>query len=91
MVKAIFHESRDSAVARSIAKIATARGMQLSRYRTGNLMKACGLSSLQPPKHAYKQVKQEHVEIPNHLNREFDVTSPDQVWCGDVSVPQKAA
>ena len=85
MVKSIFHESRDSAGARTIADIATTRGMELSRYRAGNLMKDCGLSSLQPPKHAYKQAKQEHVEIPNHLNREFDVTSPDQVWCGDVT------
>ena len=85
MVKSIFHESRDSAGARSIADMATARGMQLSRYRAGNLMKSCGLTSIQPPKHAYKQAHHEHVEIPNHLNREFDVTSPDQVWCGDVT------
>jgi len=39
MVKAIFHESKDSAGARTIAKIATTRGMELSRYRTSNLMK----------------------------------------------------
>ena len=85
MVKAIFHESNDSAGARTIAQIATTRGIALSRYRAGSLMKACGLESCQQPKHAYKKAKQEHAEIPNHLNREFDVSAPDQVWCGDVT------
>jgi len=48
-------------------------------------MEQCQLVSCQQPKHAYKKAKQAHVEIPNHLNREFDVTAPDQVWCGDVT------
>ncbi len=61
MVKTIFQESRHSAGARTIADVSTTRGLELSRYRAGNLMKACGLSSLQPPKHAYKQAKQEHI------------------------------
>jgi len=26
----------------------------------------------------------EHVEIPSHLDRQFVVTTPNQVWCGDV-------
>ena len=25
------------------------------------------------------------MEIENHLNREFAVTEPNQVWCGDVT------
>ena len=85
MVKAIFHESNDSAGARTIASIATDRGTTLSRYRAGRLMKQAQLVSTQPPKHAYKKAKQEHVEIPNYLNRAFDVSAPDQVWCGDVT------
>ena len=85
MVKTIFHESRGSAGARTIANIATARGMELSRYRAANLMKACNIQSFQPPKHAYKRVEQEHVEIPNHLKRMFAVSAPDQVLCGDVT------
>ncbi len=48
-------------------------------------MKDCQLYSCQQPKHAYKKVKQEHIEVPNHLNRQFDVANPNQVWCGDVS------
>jgi len=85
MVKSIFNESNGSAGARTIADIATSRGLALSRYRAGRLMKACQLVSCQQPRHRYKKATQEHVEIPNHLNREFDVAVPDQVWCGDVT------
>lgn len=41
--------------------------------------------SCQPPKHAYKKAHQEHVAIPNLLDRQFAVTAPNQVWCGDVT------
>ncbi len=79
VVKSIFNESNGSAGARTIATIATERGTALSRYRARGLMKRCQLVSCQQPKHAYKKAKQEHLKIPNHLNREFDVATPDQV------------
>jgi len=85
VVKAIHSESNCSAGARTIARIATDRGMPLSRYRASRLMKQCQLESGQQPKHRYKTAKQEHVVIPNHLNRQFDVSAPNQVWCGDVT------
>jgi len=85
LVTSIFRESNGSAGARTIAGIATDRGTGLSRYRAGRLMKQCQLVSCQQPKHAYKKAKQEHIEIPNHLDRQFDVTAPNQVWCGDVT------
>lgn len=85
MVKSIFAESHGSAGARSIAIIATDRDLPLSRYRAGRLMKHCQLYSCQQPAHASKKATQEHVAIPNHLDRDFDVTAPDQVWCGDVT------
>ena len=85
MVKSIFHESNGSAGARTVSIVATSRGMALSRYRAGRLMKRCHLMNCQQPKHAYKKAKQAHIQIPNHLNRQFNVTAPDQVWCGDVS------
>ncbi len=43
-------------------------------------MKELGLVSCQPPKHAYKKAHQEHVAIPNLLDRQFAVTAPNQVW-----------
>ena len=85
MIKSIFAESNGSAGARTIAEISTQRGMKLSRYRAGRLMKACQLTSCQQPKHAYRKAKQEHIAIPNHLDRQFNVSVPDQVWCGDVT------
>jgi putative transposase len=47
-------------------------------------MKDLGLVSCQLPKHAYKKAARPHAAIPNTLNRQFDVITPNQVWCGDV-------
>ncbi|WP_152557222.1 IS3 family transposase [Photobacterium sanctipauli] len=84
-VKAAHRISNGSAGARTIAGIVTAKGMPLSRYRAGKLMKKLGLVSCQLPKHAYKKVTQEHVEVANKLDRQFAVTEPNQAWCGDVT------
>jgi len=85
IVKAIHAESNGSAGARTISTIATSRDYPLSRYRAGKLMKAQHLVSCQLPKHAYKKATQEHVSISNQLNREFNVSCPNEVWCGDVT------
>jgi putative transposase len=85
MVKSIYSESNGSAGARTIASISTQRGLPLSRYRSGRLMKQLELTSCQLPGHAYRKATQEHIAIPNHLAREFNVDKPNQVWCGDVT------
>jgi putative transposase len=82
-VRLIHRESNGSAGVRTIAGILSTRGFALSRYRAGRLMKT--LACCQIPKHAYKKATREHVEIPNLLNRQFAVTQPTQVWCGDVT------
>lgn len=43
------------------------------------------LVSKQPGSHAYKKATVERPDIPNVLNREFDVETPNQVWCGDIT------
>ena len=48
-------------------------------------MKSMNLVSSQLPKHAYKKATQEHVAIPNLLDRQFLVAAPNEVWCGDVT------
>jgi putative transposase len=48
-------------------------------------MKRLGLVSCQLRKHAYRKAAQEHVEIKNHLHREFAVAEPNRVWCGAVT------
>ncbi len=84
-VRRAYELSNGSAGARTIADIVTARGIPLSRYRASKFMKELNLVSCQRPKHAYKKTQQEHVHIPNRLNRQFAVTEPNQVWCGDVT------
>ena len=81
--------SHGSAGGRSIATMATRRGYQMGRWLAGRLMKELGLVSCQQPTHRYKRGGHEHVAIPNYLERQFAVTEPNQVWCGDVtySVP----
>ena len=77
-----------SAGARTISDIISndePHDFTLSRYRAGKFMNALGLFSCQLPKHAYKKAMQKHVDIPNLLDRQFAVTAPNQVWCGDVS------
>lgn len=84
-VRRAYELSNGSAGARTIADIVTARGIPLSRYRASKFMKELDLVSYQRPKHTYKKTQQEHVHIPNRLNRQFAVTEPNQVWCGDVT------
>jgi putative transposase len=84
-VRAVHAESNGSAGARTIADMVTARGTSLSRYRAGKLMKKLELVSCQIPKHSYKKADQEHVAVPNKLDRQFTVSKPNQVWCGDVT------
>jgi putative transposase len=50
----------------------------------GNIMKKLDLVKCQLSQHAYKKAAQEHVAIPYTLDRQFAVTEPDLVWCGDV-------
>ena len=57
----------------------------MGRWLAGRLMKELGLVGCQQPTHRYKRGGHEHVAIPNHLERQFAVTEPNQVWCGDVT------
>lgn len=81
-----WNTSGGSAGARSIASIVTRdSGVKMGRWLAGKLMTELGIASCQIPAHKYKRGGNEHVEIPNHLDRQFTVTAPDQVWCGDVT------
>lgn len=77
--------SNGSAGARTIADIVTNQGVNLSRYRATKLMRTLGLVSCQVPRHRYRKASQEHIEVPNHLGRQFAVTAPNEVWAGDVT------
>lgn len=85
-VKEAWNASGGSAGARSIASIVTnSLGIKLGRWLAGKLMKELNITSCQMPAHKYKRGGSEHVEILNLLDRQFAVTKPNQVWCGDVT------
>ena len=48
-------------------------GEQIGRFKVRGLMRELELVSKQPGSHAYKQATVERPDIPNILNREFDV------------------
>jgi putative transposase len=83
-VRAVFKVSNGSAGSRSIANMVTTNGFPLSRFRARSIMKKLGLRSSQPSAPKYKKTNNEHLAVPNTLNREFDVKNPNQIWCGDV-------
>ncbi len=85
LVKAAHKVSNGSAGARTVATIVTQSGTPLSRYRAGRRMKLLGLESTQMPSHKYKKAEQPHVDIPNLLDREFDVQQPNTAWSGDIT------
>ena len=60
-------------------------GEQIGRFKVRSLMRELELVSKQPGSHAYKKATVERPDIPNILNREFDVPTPDHVWCGDIT------
>ena len=84
-VERIFVESRGSAGSRTIKRLLADDGIHAGRFLISRLMASSGLVSRQPGPHKYKQVGVERLDIPNYLDREFDVDRPDQVWCGDIT------
>jgi putative transposase len=85
-VKRIHELSNGSAGARTIATISTTEGiLAMSRYVAGKRMHELGLRSCQMPVHRYKPTGDEHLNIPNTLNRDFTMDAPNEVWCGDVT------
>lgn len=84
-VRAAHAESNGSAGSRTVADIVTSRGIALSRYRAGRIMARLGLESSQPSAPKFKRADNEHLAVPNRLNRRFNVARPNEVWCGDIT------
>ena len=60
-------------------------GEQIGRFKVRGLMRELGLISKLQGSYAYKKAMVERPDIPNALNREFDVSEPNKVWCGDIT------
>lgn len=84
-VNELFTHGRSAAGSRSIVSMMQEDGEQIGRFKVRGLMRELELVSKQPGSHAYNQAMVERPDIPNILNREFDVLAPNQVWCGDIT------
>jgi len=84
-VNRIFRKSRSSAGSRMITTMLNEEGVVIGRFKVRRLMSELGLICKQPGPHAYKQATVERPDIPNRLNRKFNVSHPDQAWCGDIT------
>jgi putative transposase len=84
-VSELFTQSRSAAGSRSIMLMMKEDGLQIGRFKVRRLMREMNLISKQPGFHAYKKATIERPDIPNVLDREFAVVSPNKVWCGDIT------
>ena len=84
-VVAIHQASRGAAGSRTISGQLKVAGESVGRFKARSLMREADLVSKQQKQHRYRVATEESAIAPNHLNRHFNVTSPNQVWCGDVT------
>jgi putative transposase len=84
-VNQAFKISRSAAGSRTIKTMLNEQGTEIGRFKVRRLMAEIGLICKQPGPHAYKQATVERLDIPNVLDRQFDVDDVNQVWCGDIS------
>ena len=81
-----FHlQSRGSAGARTLSAALRVQGVAVGRFLAGRLMKEARLFSSQCRKHRYRKADGESAIAANTLDRQFTVSGPNQVWCGDVT------
>ena len=84
-VKQVFRISRGSAGSRTIKTKLNEQGVAIGRFKVSRLMAESDLVCKQPGPHAYKQATVERPDIPNVLDRQFNVDHANQAWCGDIS------
>ncbi|MNN04324.1 Integrase core domain protein [compost metagenome] len=77
--------SRESAGARMISESLKAQAIKAGRYLVGKLMAEANLTSRQRRRHQYRSKGVEAFVAKNLLERNFEPTTINQVWCGDVT------
>jgi putative transposase len=81
----LFKLSRGSAGSRTLRTQLEGFDYHLGLYKIRRMMRELELMSCQPGPHSYKKAKQPHHNIPNILDRNFDVAAPNLFWCGDIT------
>lgn len=80
-----FNKSRGSAGSRTLKGLLAKMDIHIGRFKVRRLMSELNLICKQPGPHAYKNAVAERPDIPNRLDRNFDVKQPNEVWCGDIT------
>ena len=76
----LFNESRGAAGSRTLRDQMNLAGFSIGRFKVRSLMREAGLRSGQPGPSPYKKHGQARVDIPNLLDRQFDVPAPNRVY-----------
>lgn len=84
-VNRVFTAARSGLGSSGIHDTQTNEGIIAGRYLIRRLMKESGLICKQHGPYKYTRATIEHIDIPNRLNRQFDVQQPNKVWCGDIT------
>jgi putative transposase len=84
-ISELFSLSRGAAGSRTLVAMLNHAGLPIGIFKVRRIMRDLGLVCKQPGPHSYKLATVERLDIPNILNREFDVDGPNQVWCGDIT------
>ena len=85
-IKAVFDEGRENYGTRSIQNRLQQRGIEVSRKRIARLIELAGLRC--KIKRKFKVTTDSNHKLyiaPNLLQRQFNVTSPNRVWAGDIT------
>lgn len=82
-IQEIYDESNQIFGAGKIAAVMKEEGCQVSQEMVRKLMREMGLLSIRQD--AKKVYEKERLSFKNHLNQQFDVTKPNEVWVSDVT------
>ena len=82
-IQEVYDESNQIFGAGKIAAVMKEEGWQVSQEMVRKLMREMGLLSIRQG--AKKVYEKERLSFKNHLNQQFDVTKPNEVWVSDVT------
>lgn len=67
-------------------RVLNREGIRCGKHRVARLRKAQGIEALRTRRFRYREAAHEqNPPAPNHLNRVFEATAPNEVWAGDVT------
>lgn len=84
-IKELFNMSRGSAGRRTLVSMLSEKDIKAGRFKVRQIMREADLMSKQPGSPRYRHAKVERLDILNLLKREFSVSTPNRVWCGDIT------